>query len=182
MKPLSAPWRIVTLSIMSDLRVGLIGGTGLGEALGAESGIRHELQTPFGKPSDAIIETTWAGVSTLILSRHGPGHLLNPSQVPSRANIFALKKLGCTHILASGAVGSLREEFRPRDLVIPDQIIDRTTNRASTFFERAAVHVEFAEPFCPVLRRMILEAGVGYRVSGIGSEKAPQAVSPNPET
>jgi 5'-methylthioadenosine phosphorylase len=175
LKPLSAPWRIVTLSIMSELRVGLIGGTGLGEALRAENGIRHDIDTPFGKPSDAIIETTWAGVSTLILSRHGPGHLLNPSQVPSRANLFALKKLGCTQILASGAVGSLRDEFKPRDLVIPDQIIDRTTDRISTFFERAAVHVEFAEPFCPVLRRMLMDAarqGQGARGERQAKEEA----------
>ena len=142
---------------MSELRIGLIGGTGLGEALGAEDGVRHDIETPFGKPSDAIVETQWAGTQTLILSRHGPGHLLNPSQVPYRANIFALKMLGCTHILASGAVGSLREEFRPRDLVIPDQVIDKTHKRASTFFERAAVHVELAEPFDPVLRQMVWE-------------------------
>ena len=94
-------------SPMSDLRIGLIGGTGLGQALGAEAGTRHEhLETPFGAPSDAIIETDWAGVRVLILSRHGPGHLINPSRVPYRANIFALKRLGCTHIIASGAVGS----------------------------------------------------------------------------
>src|SRR5438045_7843279 len=133
-----------------EMRVGLIGGTGLGQALGAEGGKRHEnIQTPFGPPSDAIIETQWAGVTTLLLSRHGPGHLLNPSQVPYRANLFAMKRLGVTHILASGAVGSLREEFKPRDLVIPDQLIDKTHKRANTFFEKAAVHVEFAEPFCP---------------------------------
>jgi 5'-methylthioadenosine phosphorylase len=93
-----------------------------------------------------------------ILSRHGPGHLINPSQIPFRANLFALKQLGCTHILASGAVGSLREEYKPRQLVIPDQIIDRTSKRPGTFFERAAVHVEFAEPFCPVLRQLLLDA------------------------
>src|SRR5438067_23460 len=144
---------------MSELRMGLIGGTGLGEALGVEqAGRRHEIQTPFGKPSDAIVEAEWAGVKVLLLARHGPGHLLNPSQVPFRANIFALKQLGCTHILASGAVGSLREEFKPRQLVIPDQLIDRTTRRAGTFFENAAVHVEFAEPFCPVLRQILIDA------------------------
>ena len=93
------------------------------------------------------------------LSRHGPGHLLGPSQVPFRANIFALKQLGVTHVIASGAVGSLRDEFKPRDLVIPDQVIDKTYRRAGTFFEKAAVHVEFAEPFCPVLRRILIEAG-----------------------
>src|SRR5437763_10637528 len=144
---------------MSELRVGLIGGTGLGEALGVKGGTRHEIDTPFGRPSDAIVEPNWAGVPVLLLARHGPGHLLNPSQVPFRANIFALKQLGCTHILASGAVGSLREEFKPRDLVIPDQVIDRTHKRANTFYDNAAVHVEFAEPFCPVLRQILLEAG-----------------------
>src|SRR6478609_6686615 len=117
------------------MRVGLIGGTGLGEMLGVEGGQRHEIgETPFGRPSDAIIEGQWAGVPVLLLARHGPGHVLNPSQVPYRANIFALKQLGCTHILASGAVGSLREEFKPRQLVIPSQMIDRTTGRESTFF------------------------------------------------
>jgi 5'-methylthioadenosine phosphorylase len=144
---------------MADLKIGLIGGTGLGQALQGAEGTRHELDTPFGRPSDAVIETTWEGVPVLILSRHGPGHLINPTQIPVRANIFALKQLGCTHILASGAVGSLREEFRPRDLVIPDQIIDKTTRRPGTFFEKAAVHVEFAEPFCPILRQILLEAG-----------------------
>ena len=143
----------------AELRVGLIGGTGLGEMLGVEGGQRHEIDTPFGRPSDTIIEGQWAGVPVLLLARHGPGHLLNPSHVPYRANIFALKQLGCTHLLASGAVGSLRQEFLPRHLVIPDQVIDRTTRRPSTFFERAAVHVEFAEPFCPVLRQILMEAG-----------------------
>lgn len=144
---------------MSELRVGLIGGSGLGEALGVEAtGHRHEIETPFGKPSDAIVEANWAGVPLLILPRHGQGHVLNPAQVPYRANIFALKQLGCTHILASGAVGSLREEYAPKQLVIPDQIIDRTTKRPATFFDKAAVHVEFAEPFDPVLRQIVLKA------------------------
>src|SRR5687767_629099 len=145
---------------MSELCLGLIGGTGLGEALAGGGAVkRHEnLETPFGAPSDAIVEADWGGVRVLILSRHGPGHLFNPTTVPYRQNIFALKQLGCTHILASGAVGSLREEYKPRSLVIPDQIIDRTYKRANTFYEEAAVHVEFAEPFCPVLRQIINEA------------------------
>lgn len=147
---------------MPDLKIGLIGGSGLGAAVhtaaGAAADVRtHDLDTPFGKPSDFIIETNWNGAAVFILPRHGPGHLLNPSQVPYRANIFALKQLGVTHIIASGAVGSLRDEFRPRDLVIVDQIIDKTQRRAGTFFEKAAVHVEFAEPFCPVLRRILME-------------------------
>jgi len=142
---------------MSDIKIGLIGGTGLGNALSETEGTRHEVDTPFGKPSDAIIETNWSGLPIFFLNRHGPGHLLNPSNVPYRANIFALKQLGVTHIIASGAVGSLREEFKPKDLVIPDQIIDKTFRRAGTFFEKAAVHVEFAEPFCPALRRILVE-------------------------
>src|SRR5438309_5784748 len=150
---------MVTSSPMTDLRIGLIGGTGLGEAIGASTnGTRHRVETPFGPTSDEIIETQWANVTVLVLSRHGPGHVLNPSQVPSHANIFALKKLGCTHILASGAVGSLRDEFKPRDLVIADQIIDRTSRRPGSFFENTAVHIEFAEPFCPILRQMLVDA------------------------
>lgn len=145
---------------MSTIRVGLIGGTGLAQALVAQTaGTPHEVTTPFGRPSDTIVETEWEGLPLLFLSRHGPGHRLNPSQVPFRANIYALKQLGCTHIIASGAVGSLREEIHPRDLVIPDQIIDRTSRRPSTFYENVAVHVEMAEPFCPVLRQILVEAG-----------------------
>ena len=155
---------------MEPIKIGLIGGTGLGQALdGQNNGQRHDIETPFGKPSDAIVQTQWAGLEVLILSRHGPGHLLNPTQVPYRANIFALKQLGCTHIIASGAVGSLREEFKPRDLVIADQLIDKTSRRAGTFFESAAVHVEFAEPFCPVLRRMLLEAGQSMQADSKGA-------------
>ncbi len=143
---------------MDELKVGIIGGTGLGELLGADaSAKRHEIDTPFGWPSEAIVETEWAGVPVFLLGRHGVGHTLNPSAVPYRANIFALKQLGCTHLIASGAVGSLREEMKPGDLVVPDQVIDKT-GRANTFFEKSAVHVEFAEPFCPVLRRILLEA------------------------
>src|SRR5205085_6319167 len=126
---------------------------------------------PFGPTSDEIIETEWAGVRTLVLARHGPGHLLNPAQVPYRANILALKTLGCTHILASGAVGSLREKFAPKHLVVPDQLIDKTVSRPRTFFEHAAVHVEFAEPFDPVLRRILLDAAA-----------SPETRNPKPET
>jgi 5'-methylthioadenosine phosphorylase len=146
---------------MDELRVGVIGGTGLGEALLGQTEVRHrhQIETPFGRPSDAIIEGQWHGVPVLLLARHGRGHVLNPSQVPVRANIFALKQLGCTHIIASGAVGSLREEMTPRDLAIADQVIDKTSKRVGTFYENAAVHVEFAEPFCPLLRQILIESG-----------------------
>jgi 5'-methylthioadenosine phosphorylase len=96
-----------------------------------------------------------------LLARHGEGHAHNPSTVPYRANIYALKSLGVTHVLASGAVGSLREEVAPRNLVIPDQIIDRTFRRPGTFFDDLAVHVELATPFCPTLRTLLVKAGTG---------------------
>ena len=140
------------------LKVALIGGSGLEEAFSVTSIKEHRPETPFGAPAGPILQTTFEGVDLLILLRHGPGHLLNPSQVPSRANIFALKVLGASHVIATGAVGSLREEFAHRDLVIPDQAIDKTFRRPQTFFENAAVHVEFAEPFCPILRRILLDA------------------------
>lgn len=140
--------------------IGIIGGSGLGEALGAlGTGEAHAIDTPFGKPSAPILTTEVNGVPVALLARHGEGHLLNPSRVPYRANIFALKKLGVTQILASGAVGSLREEIRPRELVVPDQAVDRTFRRAGTFYEDLAVHVELASPFCPQLRKALLDAG-----------------------
>jgi len=139
------------------IKIGLIGGSGLGEALGAESGEEHDVDTPFGKPSGPIVSAAWRGVEIAILQRHGPGHVLNPSQVPYRANIYALKALGVTHIVASGATGSLREDIHPGDLVIVDQVIDKTHRRPSTFYEGAAVHVEMAQPFCPVLRRWLID-------------------------
>jgi 5'-methylthioadenosine phosphorylase len=140
--------------------IGIIGGSGLGEALGAlGAGEVHQIDTPFGATSGPIVTTEVGGAPVALVARHGEGHLLNPSRVPYRANIFALKTLGVTQILASGAVGSLREEIAPRALVVPDQVIDRTFRRAATFYEDLAVHVELASPFCPALRRALLSAG-----------------------
>lgn len=162
---------------MSDIKIGLIGGTGIGQAFATHPDVRrHEVQTPFGAPSDAILEAQWDGQTVYFLSRHGPGHLLNPSQVPSRANIFALKQLGVTHVIATGAVGSLRDDLRPRDLVIPDQIIDKTSRRPGTFYEHAAVHVEFSEPFCPILRQILVEAG--KRLTGNAADGQSAAIAP----
>jgi len=140
--------------------IGLIGGTGLGEALFGEAHAEeHDIDTPFGKPSCPVRVVEWHGERIALLARHGDGHVLNPSQVPYRANIYALKSLGVTHIIASGAVGSLREEIKPRDLVIVDQVIDKTYRRTPTFFDDGlAVHAEFAEPFCPDLRKVLLSA------------------------
>jgi 5'-methylthioadenosine phosphorylase len=157
---------------MSDLVVGIIGGTGLGQHLGAlGSGERVEVETPFGKPSAPITLTEAQGVKIALLPRHGEGHVVNPSQLNYRANVFALKKLGVTHVLASGAVGSLREEIAPRHLVIPDQVIDKTFRRQNTFFDDFAAHVEFAAPFCPTLRALLIEEG-----SQLGATVHPRAL------
>ena len=142
----------------TPIKIGIIGGSGLGGALAAEQGTIRDIDTPFGKPSAPIVETTWHGTPIAILLRHGIGHVHNPSAVPYRANIFALKSLGVTHILASGATGSLREHITPGHLVIVDQLIDKTCKRANTFFDKAAVHVEFSHPFCPVMRQWLLGA------------------------
>ncbi len=143
---------------MSDFVVGIIGGTGLGEALGAQTqGETHHIDTPFGPTSDAIVTTRRDGVDVALLSRHGPGHTIGPSWVPYRANIFALKTLGVTHIIASGATGSLREDIHPGDLVVVDQVIDKTFRREGTFFDTGmTTHVEFSHPFCEQMRQVLL--------------------------
>jgi 5'-methylthioadenosine phosphorylase len=145
-----------------DLRIGIIGGTGLGEVLLADmapDGVEEvSIDTPFGAPSGPIVTGRCGGADVALLSRHGAGHVLNPAAVPARANIWALKRLGCTHVVASGATGSLREDIAPGDVVVCDQLLDRTDGRPRTFFESAAVHVEFADPFCPVTRRWLLAA------------------------
>ncbi len=143
---------------MANVKVGIIGGSGLGDALGAQlKGRPRGVSTPFGRPSNTIVESEWEGTPIAVLNRHGPGHLIHPSMVNYRANIYALKALACTHVIASGAVGSLRGQIRPKDLVIPDQVIDKTYRRVPTFFDEfLAAHVELAAPFCPVLRRHLL--------------------------
>ncbi|MHC4910650.1 MAG: S-methyl-5'-thioadenosine phosphorylase [Planctomycetota bacterium] len=149
----------------TSLTIGLIGGSGLGDALiegMAATDVREQtISTPFGEPSGPITTGRIGDVTVAMLQRHGPGHVLRPSAVPFRANIFALKSLGCTHVLASGATGSLQENIHPGDLLICDQVIDRTEGRERTFYEHAAVHVELAEPFCPVMREWLLAAARG---------------------
>jgi len=139
--------------------LGIIGGTGMAEALGSlGAGEHHRVDTPFGPPSSPISVVQLGGAPVALLPRHGEGHLYPPGKVPYRANIFALKAVGVTHVLATASVGSLREEVRPGELVVPDQIIDRTFRRDPTFFDDLAVHVEFAQPFCPSLREVLLGA------------------------
>ena len=146
---------------MKRAEVGIIGGTGLGEVLAEQAGGEAvRVETPFGPPSAAPVLANWEGVDVAFLSRHGAGHRLNPSGVPYRANIWAMKKLGVSAIIASGATGSLRKEIAPGQLAVCDQVIDRTFRRENTFFdEGVAVHVEFADPFCPRLRELLITAG-----------------------
>ncbi len=140
-------------------RIGLIGGSGVYD-LSAIEGLREEtVDTPFGRPSDAYMTGTLAGVPVAFLSRHGRGHRVSPSEINYRANVCGFKLLGCDAILSASACGSLREELAPRQAVIPDQFIDRTRHRADTFFgEGAVAHAGLADPVCPSLAEA-LEAG-----------------------
>ncbi|UCE99973.1 MAG: S-methyl-5'-thioadenosine phosphorylase [Planctomycetota bacterium] len=143
---------------MEEKLVSIIGGTGLGDALAEHIADSHfcDIDTPFGKPSAAVMVGRLGENKIAFLNRHGKGHKLSPSEVPFAANIFALKKLGTHAIIASGAVGSLREEISPGDLVIVDQFIDKTFKRQSTFFSGyGAVHCEMAEPTCSRLRKVL---------------------------
>jgi len=140
-------------------RLGIIGGSGLYSIEGLQDVQEVNVQTPFGAPSDAIVVGTLEGVPVAFLPRHGRGHRLTPAEVPARANIYALKSLGVEWVMAVSAVGSLREDYAPLDLVVPDQIFDRTKGqRAASFFEGGLVaHVSFAEPFCPHLSGLLWE-------------------------
>jgi 5'-methylthioadenosine phosphorylase len=146
---------------VSNGPIGIIGGTGLGDVLNRQGNLEaHYVDTPFGPPSGPLRRGSWHGVDVVFLNRHGDGHRLSPSVVPYRANILALKQMGVTTVLASGAVGSLREEYAPGHLVVCDQAIDKTFRRAGTFFDQdLAVHAELADPFCPVLRDALMAAG-----------------------
>ena len=133
-------------------KLGIIGGSGIYAIDDMMAAEKHSLSTPFGKPSGLILEGTLGQTDILFLPRHGEGHRLSPSEIPYRANVYALKKLGATHLVSFSAVGSLREDLPPRTLVLPDQIIDRTVARARTFFEDGVVaHVGLADPYCSVL-------------------------------
>ncbi len=143
------------------VRLAVIGGSGLYQMEGLAEREEVRLDTPFGPPSDAIVLGTLEGERVAFLPRHGRGHRLLPSELPSQANIYALKLLGVEMIVAVSAVGSLREDIAPLHLVVPDQVIDRTRGRAGTFFgEGLVAHIAFADPFCPRLRQALLEAAL----------------------
>lgn len=146
---------------MAEAKVGIIGGTGLYELEGLADIKEVRIKTPFGNPSDAIILGTLNGVKLAFLPRHGRGHFVSPTELPSKANIYVLKSLGVEWIISVSTVGSLKERIEPLDIVIPDQIIDRTYLRPNTFFGNGIVgHIAFAEPFCPVLRGILYNSAV----------------------
>jgi len=148
------------LSEPKQTALGVIGGSGVYEMEGVEVLAEHDIDTPFGKPSDTIVETQIEGRSVYFLPRHGRGHVHLPSEIPNRANIYTFKTLGVTHVLGVSAVGIMQENIVPGDMIVPDQLFDRTRGqRASTFFGEGIVgHVMFADPFCDELRNLAIQA------------------------
>jgi 5'-methylthioadenosine phosphorylase len=145
--------------MVAQADIGIIGGSGLSRMDGLENVERIDVDTPFGKPSDLLSIGTIQGIPVAFLPRHGPGHRLTPSEVPSRANIFALKLVGVRQLISVSAVGSLRESIRPLDMVVANQLVDRTTARPNTFFGAGIVaHVSMAEPFCMNVRGVLQQA------------------------
>lgn len=144
---------------MHQPRIGIIGGSGLYQMEGLENPQEHHVDTPYGVPSDAIVTGMVQGVPVAFLARHGRGHRLLPSEVPYRANVYALKQLGVRYLLSLSAVGSLREDIAPLDVVLPEQFIDLTKRRDNTFFGQGAVaHVSMAHPVCPALVDVLAHA------------------------
>ena len=142
-----------------ELKVGVVGGSGLYDLDGLSDLDQVTLSTPFGAPSDAYLCGTLGETEVVFLPRHGVGHRISPTEINSRANIWGLKQLGVTHVLSVSAVGSLREEIVPGHFVVVDQFIDRTRHRPDTFFgEGVVAHVMFADPVCPVMRSKLVES------------------------
>ena len=144
-------------SLSADIAI--IGGSGLYQIQALTNKRSVTIQTPYGSPSDDIVLGELEGVTVAFLTRHGQGHRLTPSEVPYRANIYALKTLGVRYIVSVSAVGSLQSHLKPLDMVVPNQMIDMTKQRASTFFgEGAVAHVSMADPLCPALSDILTRA------------------------
>jgi len=157
---------------MSIARIGIIGGSGLYRMEGMSNIEEVNVSTPFGKPSDTMILGSLEETEIVFLPRHGRGHHISPTELPVKANIYALKSLGVERIISVNAVGSLKEDIRPMDLIIPNQLIDHTKGRESTFFTNGMVaHIAFAEPFCPTLSQVLSAAATkaGARVHDTGT-------------
>lgn len=144
---------------MAKAQIGIIGGSGLYKMQALKDVEEVQVDTPFGAPSDAVILGTLEGTRVAFLARHGRNHTLLPSELPFRANIYAMKQLGVEYLISASAVGSLKEEAKPLDMVIPDQFIDRTKNRVSTFFgEGIVAHIAFGDPVCKNLAAVLVDA------------------------
>ncbi|MEQ8757332.1 MAG: S-methyl-5'-thioadenosine phosphorylase [Coleofasciculus sp. G1-WW12-02] len=153
---------------MAQATIGIIGGSGLYKMDALKDVQEVQLDTPFGKPSDALIVGTLEGTSVAFLARHGRNHHLMPTELPFRANIHAMKQLGVKYLISASAVGSLQEAAKPLDMVIPDQFIDRTKNRVSTFFgDGIVVHIGFAEPVCNQLAGVLAEAVASLQLTDV---------------
>ena len=147
---------------MERVQIGIIGGSGLYDMADVTERREVAISTPFGEPSGPYLLGTLRGKRVAFLARHGAGHRLSPSELNFRANIYGMKTLGVEYILSASAVGSLKEQYKPLDIVIPDQFIDRTRGRVSTFFGRGLVaHVGFAHPFCRILSGVAYDSGRG---------------------
>lgn len=144
---------------MTQAKIGIIGGSGLYKMEALKDVEEVKIDTPFGSPSDALIVGTLDGTKVAFLARHGRNHHLLPSELPFRANIYAMKSLGVEYLISASAVGSLQAEAKPLDMVVPDQFIDRTKNRVSTFFGDGIVaHIAFGDPVCPKLAGILADA------------------------
>lgn len=144
---------------MTQAQIGIIGGSGLYKMDALQDIEEVQVDTPFGSPSDALIVGTLEGERVAFLARHGRSHHLMPSELPFRANIYALKSLGVQYLISASAVGSLQADAKPLDMVVPDQFIDRTKGRTSTFFGNGiVVHIGFGEPICTDLSQVLAEA------------------------
>jgi len=147
-------------------KIGIIGGSGLYSMPGFEAQEERTVETPWGAPSDPYVVGKLAGKEVAFLARHGKGHRISPSELNFRANIFGFKALGVERILSLSAVGSLKEEHKPMDFVLPDQFIDRTRGRVSTFFgEGLVAHISFAHPVCGALAKVAQAAGTSVGVN-----------------
>ncbi|WNZ21734.1 S-methyl-5'-thioadenosine phosphorylase [Leptolyngbya sp. NK1-12] len=142
-----------------QVKIGIIGGSGLYKMEALKDVEEVQIDTPFGPPSDALILGTLDGTRVAFLARHGRNHTLMPSELPFRANVYAMKSLGVEYLISASAVGSLQAEVKPLDMVVPDQFIDRTKNRVSTFFgEGLVAHITFGDPICPHLASVLADA------------------------
>ncbi len=152
---------------LDEARLGVLGGSGLYAIEGLKDIEELKVQTPFGPPSDRLLAGKLGGIEVVFLARHGSHHTFTPTEVPYQANIWAMRSLGVRWLLAPSAVGSLQEQVRPLDMVVPDQFIDRTHQRPLTFFGDGAVaHVAMADPFCNTLSRVLADAGESLMPEG----------------